>query len=197
MWREYFPHAEVIVGVDIDETCKSLERVKSPIFIGDQEDKKFLTMVNAKTGPFDIIIDDGGHSMSQQITTFNTLFPLLKAKGVYVIEDLHTSYWPQFGGKFGKSETAVGLLKQMIDNMHSWAIKHPRASMLHATKERSIRVLKRFGFDISTYLWMRRSYKEKPEHKDVLEENIRSIYVADSICFIFKGKTDHHNIVEL
>lgn len=51
-------------------------------------------------GPeFDIIIDDGCHIVEHQITSFKTLFPLIKPKGMYIIEDLHTSYWKEYGGK--------------------------------------------------------------------------------------------------
>ena len=44
-------------------------------------------------GPFDIIIDDGGHTMEQQIASIETLFPALNEGGVYLCEDTHTSYW--------------------------------------------------------------------------------------------------------
>jgi hypothetical protein len=74
-------------GLDIDLTCEGPN-----IVIGDQKDKDILT----KFYGFDIIIDDGGHSMSQQITSFKELFPYLNSGGIYVIEDLHTSFWPEF-----------------------------------------------------------------------------------------------------
>jgi hypothetical protein len=41
---------------------------------GSQEDIVFLNTINSKRGYFDIIIDDGGHTMNQQITSFTHLF---------------------------------------------------------------------------------------------------------------------------
>ena len=52
----------------------------------------------AAGGPPDVIIDDGSHIGEHVCTTFEALFPSMAAGGVYVIEDLHTSYWPSYGG---------------------------------------------------------------------------------------------------
>ena len=38
--------------------------------------------------------------MDQQITTFNVLLKNVKDDGVYLCEDLHTSYWLYFGGGY-------------------------------------------------------------------------------------------------
>jgi len=49
-----------------------------------------------------LIIDDGSHINSHIITTSNFLFPFLNKGGVYVVEDLKTSYWSSFfGGVIG------------------------------------------------------------------------------------------------
>lgn len=45
---------------------------------------------------FDFIIDDGSHIPDHQMVTLNSLWPSLKEGGVYVLEDVETSY-------FGKS----------------------------------------------------------------------------------------------
>ncbi len=91
MWKNCFPNSE-IVGIDIDPSCKELDVSDAKVFIGDQTDKEFLEQFR----DFDIIIDDGGHTMHQQQTSFEVLFPLLKSGGLYVIEDLHTSFWREF-----------------------------------------------------------------------------------------------------
>ena len=49
-------------------------------------------------GPFDFVIDDGSHASPQQIESFRILWPFIKDRGVYIIEDVQTSYWPAFGG---------------------------------------------------------------------------------------------------
>ena len=41
-------------------------------------------------------------------------------RGLYVIEDLHTSYWPQFGGAVPAPDaSAVGLVKQLVDEVQA------------------------------------------------------------------------------
>jgi len=99
MWKEYFGANSVIVGLDIDQYCKQFENKDSAIHvrIGDQESQSFLASVSEEFGPFDIVIDDGGHTTSQQIQSFLQLyFSAMKPDGVYLVEDLHTNYWREF-----------------------------------------------------------------------------------------------------
>ncbi|MCR4334665.1 MAG: class I SAM-dependent methyltransferase [Patescibacteria group bacterium] len=173
-WKEFFPQAKII-GIDIDESCKQYEGENVKIYIGSQEDGDFLKMVEKNEGPFDIVIDDGGHTMKQQIITFKTLFPLLKEGGIYVIEDLHTSYWYEFGGKRGRSYTAISLIKKIIDGIHLWAIQSPRASLFNKVKN-----------------------KIKPlQIKPSFYDNIRGMYVADSIAFILKETIKKDEMIKL
>ena len=55
----------------------------------------------AQGGPFDVIVDDGGHSMKQQITTLRTLFPKLPPGGIFILEDLLSSFFPESMGGVG------------------------------------------------------------------------------------------------
>ncbi len=103
MWKHYFthgyPNAKVnIYGVDIDPRCKDFEEDGIQIFIGSQEDKKFWRDLKRKIPKVDILIDDGGHTMKQQIVTFEEMYDFVKDDGVYLCEDLHTSYWKSYGG---------------------------------------------------------------------------------------------------
>lgn len=119
-WNNMFPDCEII-GVDIDKSCllHSNKSKNIKVIIGNQEDPKFLETL----GEFDIIIDDGGHTMNQQLVTFKTLFPKLSPGGWFVIEDLHTSYWPEFGGGVGKL-TTIEFLKSLIDDINAtYALK--------------------------------------------------------------------------
>jgi len=125
MWKNYFGVKALIVGIDIDSKCKKFEEDQIEIAIGAQEDKSFLREIVLKYGKFDIIIDDGGHTMDQQKTSFEFLFPHVKKDGIYLIEDLHTSYWEKYGGGFGKSETFIEDSKKLIDNMNAWHSRNP------------------------------------------------------------------------
>jgi hypothetical protein len=125
MWCEYLPEAECIHGVDIKDKCKAVEehdgRIK--VFIGDQSDKVFLNGL----GKYDVIIDDGSHCMNDTTNAFECLWPHVNAGGLYVVEDLHTSYWPEFGGGQGYPFTAISMLKRLVEQVNWWAIGHERA----------------------------------------------------------------------
>lgn len=119
MWKEYFGPKCKIYGVDILEDCKKYEEENIEILIGAQEDVTFLNKIKLSCPQFDIIIDDGGHHMNQQITTYNELFPHLKEGGVYICEDIHTSYWDVYGGEY-KGNNFVEYSKNFIDEIHFW-----------------------------------------------------------------------------
>ena len=94
------------------------------MFIGDQADAVFLTQFSSEataSGLFDVIIDDGGHTMVQQITSLEYLWKTVKPGGLYVIEDLQTSYWETFGGDpagwRSSKETTMTYVFQLIDDL--------------------------------------------------------------------------------
>ena len=120
MWKDYFGQNAKIYGVDINYTCKELEEENIEIFIGDQENRGFLESLTVKIPRIDILIDDGGHRMEQQINTFEVLFPYIDKDGIYLCEDLHTSYWKRFGGGYHKEGTFVEYSKEFIDRIHGW-----------------------------------------------------------------------------
>ena len=98
MWKHYFGPKAKLYGVDINPNCKKLEENQIQIFIGDQEDREFLRTIVKNIPKIDILIDDGGHKMKQQKSTFEELFNHIDRNGIYLCEDLHTSYWRKFGG---------------------------------------------------------------------------------------------------
>jgi len=123
MWKHYFGPQCKIFGIDIEPQCKQSEEEQIEIYIGDQEDRQFLKHL-AKTIPrIDILIDDGGHTMNQQINTFEELFPYISPNGVYLCEDLHTSYWPPYGGGYKKNDTFIEYSKNFIDYINAWHIE--------------------------------------------------------------------------
>lgn len=131
LWRDFFAPRARLTFVDIDPACKALEIPGTDIRIGDQTDVPFLQQTAAECGPFDIIVDDGGHKMDQQITSFRALWPALKDGGLYIVEDVHTSYWPGFGGGLRSSASFVEFCKMLVDLMHSWYTEDDAAFPLH------------------------------------------------------------------
>lgn len=120
MWKQYFGPNSKIFGIDINPHCKKLEEEQIEIFIGNQADRRFLKSLTGKIPKIDILIDDGGHTMKQQINTYEELFSYIDENGVYLCEDLHTSYWPKYSGGYKKRGTFVEYSKNFIDYINAW-----------------------------------------------------------------------------
>lgn len=119
LWSEYLgPDAEII-GAEIDPRARMFDRMLPNIQVvtADQSDPEALAALSRDHGPFDIVIDDGGHTARQQINTFNGLYPAVDDHGVFICEDTHTSYWPNF--QDAGERTMMRHAKAMIDEMHS------------------------------------------------------------------------------
>lgn len=120
MWKHFLGGQAQIIGVDVNPLCADLAEPGIEIVIGDQEDPQTHAKLRDKYGEFDIVIDDGGHTMGQQIVTFQELYPAVKAGGIYLAEDLHTSYFPKWGGGVQKPGTFIEYSKRLIDQLHAW-----------------------------------------------------------------------------
>jgi hypothetical protein len=127
MWRKYFGEAATIFGIDINPECADYVTAPNQVRIGSQDDPEFLNRVVLEMGAPDVVLDDGSHVGHHQRKSFDVLFPLLKPGGLYVIEDLHTSYWPGLtgGGRRWHESSAIGHIKEMIDDMHAWYHNNP------------------------------------------------------------------------
>jgi hypothetical protein len=119
MWAEYFPNA-MIHGVDIhNKSAIDTTRIKT--HEGSQIDADFLDRLMQKTGAPDIVIDDGSHVNEHIIFTFEHLFPHVRPGGFYVIEDLATSYMPEYGGdpqNLDRRDISTGYIKTLVDVIH-------------------------------------------------------------------------------
>ncbi len=124
LWEAYFPNAELHF-MDVSPDAIQYYTPKAKYHFFDQANTQHLNVfTHTVGGNFDIIIDDGGHRMDQQIISFKMLFPQLKSGGMYIIEDLHTSYWKGYGGNGSTSKpqagngTAVEFLKNLIEDLN-------------------------------------------------------------------------------
>jgi hypothetical protein len=124
LWSKYFGGGTTVVGVDCSADCLSYKYDGNvTVVIGDQASTEFWKNFKEQYGEFDIIIDDGGHTMVQQITTLDCMYPMLKNNGVFVVEDTHTSYWQQWGGSFRGANTFVEYSKRIMDVVNNEFIR--------------------------------------------------------------------------
>jgi len=109
MWEEYFPNA-MIHGIDIDDKS-FLNAGRIMTIKGDQGDPVFLQSITSK---YDIILDDGGHTMRQQMLTLGHLFQNVNPGGIYILEDLGTSLMPfeAYGGNTDNIDTALSAMEE-------------------------------------------------------------------------------------
>lgn len=120
LWKHYFPRAHVF-GLDIADKSH-IDEARVTVLQGDQGDAAFLDALAREHGPFDIVIDDGSHLNGHVRTSFGALFGHVRNGGLYVIEDVWTSYWSGFGGSADPADdggTSLGLVKSIVD-----AIQH-------------------------------------------------------------------------
>lgn len=172
MWREYFPKA-TIFAIDIDAGALQWnDKIRDcSVTLVDQGDAQALREFVAKSGGrYDLVIEDGGHHMHQQITTFNELFPHVVPGGAYVLEDYGTSYWTNFGGKpLNAPGTSVALLKWLVD-----CINLPLAMEdEHANKCG--------GGSVAV----------APVDRATLRSDVEAMHIFNSLAVIFKSATRH------
>ncbi|KPY53852.1 class I SAM-dependent methyltransferase [Pseudomonas syringae] len=172
IWNTLFPHSKIIVGCDINPDCAQLkyDSEKIKLLIGNINDSNIQRQLDALSNEFDIIIDDGSHTSSDIITSFFLLFPKLNIGGIYIIEDLHCSYWQSFeGGLFNKS-SSMNFLKSLTDiiNHEHWGVPISKSQLLAE-------------FNIPADV----------ETESLLSE-IHSIEFVNSICIITKNQPQNN-----
>jgi predicted O-methyltransferase YrrM len=122
-WRDYLSDAEII-AVDIDPASTRHQGDGVTIMIGDQGDGEFLGRL-IERGPFDVVIDDGSHYPADQKATLAALWPVVSRGGVYVVEDIHTSYLGRWHGGYRRPGTFVEHLKEIVDDVNQWWHQQP------------------------------------------------------------------------
>jgi len=158
IWKEYFKNSN-IYGIEKNTSFINKDLVKGcKIFEGDHNNIEFLKKVcKSIKGKFDIIIDDGSNIPSEQIKIFEYLFKKLNQGGIYVIENLQTSYQDKFRTKDYRS--AIEFLRNKIDDINF------NGKFMCNSFER---------------------IKKKSSHLTKYEKSISGISFYTGICFIFK-----------
>jgi len=171
IWAQYFLGAEAIIGCDIDPGCADLEFADKRIFVvvGNASSAGTQARILECSAEYDVVIDDGSHTSSDIIRSFARYFPHLADGGVYIIEDLHCSYWQEFGGGLYDPESSMSFLKALADvvNFKHWGIRKTRQDIFAG-------FLSKYGL----------------EQHDYYLRQIHSVEFSNSICVIRKSAAE-------
>jgi hypothetical protein len=121
MWAEYFPKATIIGLDDQPKTLNLPDRVR--VYRGDQTDAALIERLVEDYGQLDIVIDDASHICELSIGAFKAVWPHLKPGGLYICEDVFTSYHAGYGGHpdpdhQGGDPTAMQFFRRMADDLN-------------------------------------------------------------------------------
>lgn len=103
VWRDYFKNA-IIIGADIDKNILfQEERIYTGFMdqLSPEAIKNFFQSLSPEyPNQFDIMIDDGLHTLEAGVCFFENAFQYLGEEGFYVIEDVESQYIREFENYF-------------------------------------------------------------------------------------------------
>jgi hypothetical protein len=166
IWSKFFPKVNQIIGYDNDPKCGQL-RFDDPrirVFVGDASSKEAAVTVEKVTSNLCLIIDDGSHKSGDIIRSFLLFFPQLNPGGIFIIEDLHASYWADWEGGLSDPNSSMQFLKLLTDvvNFDHWGIQAKRTDLFESISATTGLI-----------------------HEDLLSE-VDSVTFSDSLCIIRK-----------
>ena len=175
IWAKAFPNGKKFIGCDINSDCAYLtyQDPRITLVIGDANSDAAETEVRKNASTLDIIIDDGSHRSGDIIRSFARYFPHLSDHGVYIVEDLHCSYWQEFEGGLYFPFSAMAFFKRLADiiNHEHWKIRSSHADVLKG-------FFAKYDFVLSD------------EHLSA----IHSVEFTNSVCVIRKHTARHHGL---
>ena len=163
VWKTYFSGKNLkCVGMDIEKNCKLFEDEERNVFIriASQASENDLIKICKDHGPFDFIVDDGGHSYQQMNTSIETLFPsdlCMTPQSLYVIEDMHTMVMKNQNSKI------PDIPSELFDRMHYYWYHHGWKNM-----------------DKS-------SLRNSNQNDKIWADRVESISLYDSMMFVHRG----------
>ncbi|MFV2044511.1 MAG: class I SAM-dependent methyltransferase [Anaerolineales bacterium] len=137
---EFFPEAKKLVGCDINPDCAKLEfdDPRIEVVIGDVNSPNTQAQIIARQPTFDVIVDDGSHTSSDIIKSFVSYLPHLNDGGIYIVEDLHCSYWAEYEGGLFEPFSSIAFLKRLVDviNYEHWGLDTGRSAIFKEFERR-------------------------------------------------------------
>ena len=95
MWRRYFSPSTEIHVAERNPAAEILSHEGFHPHIGDLGNPEFLNRLASRK--WDFVLDDASHLWTHQIMAFRALFPALRSGGIFICEDLCTSFGPMRG----------------------------------------------------------------------------------------------------
>jgi cephalosporin hydroxylase len=167
IWTKYFDKTEVLVGCDINPKCNDLTYESSAIsiIVGDANQPETEQRILQKSPSFNLIIDDGSHNSSDIVRSFCKYFSKLENDGIYVIEDLHCSYFAGYEGGLQYEYSSIEFLKFLADivNYEHWSRQSERQALVK-------KITNKWGVEIS----------------DSDLASVHSVEFVNSICIVRK-----------
>ena len=134
IWSKFFKNAIHLLGCDINAKCNELkyEDPRIKIIIGDVNTDICKDVLLNIARSFDVIIDDCTHISGDIIKSFVKYFDSLNYGGLYIVEDLHSSYWQDYNGGLYHPYSSITFFKTLVDilNFEFWGIKISRRDFI-------------------------------------------------------------------
>lgn len=93
LWEEYFWRDDFQLHVvDVKPSAAALANQRVAVTVGDLGDP--ATLGRLATAVYDVVLDDASHLWGHQLQALQWLFPAVRRGGLYIIEDIETSFGP-------------------------------------------------------------------------------------------------------
>jgi GT2 family glycosyltransferase len=175
IWSKYFPHAQKLVGCDINPDCAGLsyEDPRIAVVVGDANSDTTQAELLRYAPTFDVIMEDGSHRSSDIVKSFARYFPHLADDGVFIAEDLHCSYWDAFEGGLFAPFSAITFFKRLVDviSHEHWGIAKHSTDILRG-------FFSTYGFAID----------------EATLQHVHSVEFINSMCVIRKAQRERNRL---
>lgn len=117
VWKAFLGPKAMIYGLDrSDVLFYEEDRIKH--FKADQFNRESLEAVPIRD--ISIFIDDASHNSRGQINTFEVFFPRMRPKGLYIVEDVGTSYRAnkEYEGGYRKPGSFIEYCKDIVEMLY-------------------------------------------------------------------------------
>jgi cephalosporin hydroxylase len=185
-WNEVL-RPNKLVGIDVADRANSEyfqrylgsrglhDRIKTYWRTDQRDGERLQQIVSAEfAGPLDLIIDDASHTYHATKASFETLFPLLRPGGLYIIEDWAWGHWPEHNGpthSFANETEPTRLIEELVHAIGS-SFRVPRQFVSRMTVHEGFAVVVRgpqalpegLEFRLEDYIIRRPTSRGKPRH---------------------------------